>query len=301
MSKEDRLKVKVCTGHTRPVCHISYSNIIDGTYWFATSCHDSKPMLRNGETGDWVGTFEGHRGAVYCSSFNTEATRLVTGSGDFSVKLWDAVAGANLHTWQTPHYVKGCDWWGSKVVTGCYDSNVRVFDAENYATEPVVFQADKKNTIKAVYFIEDTNMVVTAADSLIKLWDMRQNSAVKELELTGLNMLDYTHQHYLVGAHGKNLSLIDPKTLAVKSLIETSEDVECGSMSPDGRFIAVGSKIKAKEFTADGTELETHRGHHGPVFHARYAPDGKTLATGSEDGMVRIWPSHETMQSCQEP
>lgn len=297
---KEEAKVKICSGHTRPICHISYSQIIEGTYWFVTSCHDAKPMLRNGETGDWVGTFEGHRGAVYCSAFNAQATRVITGSGDYSAIVWDALNGANLHAFQHPHYVKSCDWLETKIVTGNYDSKIRIFDAEKFEAEPAVLTAAEKGTIRAVYFSGSTDSVISAMDNTIKLWDMRQNKCVNTIEIPGLNVLEYTHQHPLVAAHQKSISLIDPKSLNMVGVIETPEDVECASLSPNGRFLAVGSKIKAKEFTLDGTELESHRGHHGPIFHIRYAPDGSTMATGSEDGMVRVWPTHETLLKCQE-
>lgn len=295
----DAAKVKICSGHTRPICHINYSNIIDSTYWFVTSCHDAKPMLRNGETGDWVGTFEGHKGAVYCSSFNAVATQLLTVSGDYTAKLWDAVTGKPLHTWEQKMYIKSCDWVDNSIVTGNNESNVYLYDVNNYSTEPTIIHAHEKPTVKSVY-LTAPNVLVSCSDSQILAWDLRSLKVVKTKELPGLNVLEYTHRHSIVAAHGKSITLLDPTSLEEVRTITTADDIECASLNPEGTLLAAGSKIKAKEFTIDGQELETHRGHHGPIFHIRWAPDGTTYSTGAEDGMVRMWPAHEVILQHQD-
>ena len=74
----------VAPGHTRPVTHLSFSPIQhDGTYLLVSSCKDGNPMLRDW-TGDWIGTFLGHKGAVWSTKLSVDTRVAVSGSADFT-------------------------------------------------------------------------------------------------------------------------------------------------------------------------------------------------------------------------
>lgn len=95
---------------------------------------DGKAMLRTGDTGDWIGTFSGHGGAVWGCTMNTEGTRAATGSADFSAKIWNVTSGKELLNIPQSHIVRAVDLSatdsGRRLLTANNKQQVFVYDLE---------------------------------------------------------------------------------------------------------------------------------------------------------------------------
>ena len=79
-------------------------------------------------------TLRGHKEAVYAIAFTSDGKQIVTGSGDPSIKVWQAdtgkefkaFAGANGHTGLVLSLVLSPD--GTQIASGAADNSLRVWD-----------------------------------------------------------------------------------------------------------------------------------------------------------------------------
>jgi len=139
-----------CSGHTRPVVFLAFSNInAEGQYYSISACKDGKPMLRSGATGDWIGTFEGHKGAVWGVDVNKDATKAATGAADFSAKVWDALSGEEELTLQHKHIVKSVNFSADSaaLATG---SNDKVHPVQEIVETPHIHATVETHSTQAV-------------------------------------------------------------------------------------------------------------------------------------------------------
>ncbi|KAI9311638.1 WD40-repeat-containing domain protein [Dichotomocladium elegans] len=293
-----------CIGHSRPVVDVHFSELTsDNKYYMITASKDGKPMLRDGQTGDWIGTFSGHKGAVWSARLSRGAHRAVTGAGDFTAKVWDTATGEELFSFQHKHIVRSVNFCpeGTRIITGGQEKILRIYDLYRPDT-PMYESQDHVGTVRATLWHPNGNIIMSGGeDGGILVKDLRQMKTVCEFTTGGpLAFMNFTSSHEAVyWANEKNVhvwSLAQGFNFdrALENTIEVRQNVSCLSVHPKGETFVYGSDSDPWLRICDamsGTELDTRKGHHGPIHSVSYSPDGELYATGSEDGTVRLWQS----------
>jgi len=293
----------ICSGHSRPVPDFAYSPVIESEengFFMVSACLDGKPMLRRGETGDWIGTFIGHKGAVWSAHINHLATQVVTGAADYTAKIWDALSGKELQTFTQTKIIKSTHFSddGKQILTAGQDKSLRVYDLAKPEADPFVLEGHTQ-PVKVALWAKDSNIILSGGqDSVLRIWDLR---AQKEIQSHPLKAPITSIEISLDGQHfsttsGKELSFWDISKYDVVKSFPLPVELNSASLSPDSTTFVVGGSsdfwARVYDFNT-GKELEVHKGHHGPVHCVHFAPDGATFASASEDGTIRLWQSGE--------
>lgn len=300
----------VSRGHTRPLTEISFVRDGPSHTLLVSSAHDKLPQIRNGETGDWIGSFEGHKGAVWsCKVDQLSRTLTATASGDFTAKLWCASTGKELHEFKHKHVVKSIDFApdSQRFATGCQDGLLRVFSTvePSRPADEYKVSAEPAEGISKILWSSENTLIVGKKNGCMELWDTRApEAAVTRIVVPGgglqiqdieINAAGNAPPCVLV-ASGNKVSMFSLPSLALIQEYTmpspmTFKEEGGASLHPDGsRFIAGGSDLWLREFDVkSGAVLRTFKGHHGPVRCVRYHPSGEVGASGSEDATIRLW------------
>ena len=171
-------------------------------------------MLRDGQTGDWIGTFIGHKGAVWQARLSPDAGTAVTASADFTARIWDTHTGELHYVLQHDHIVRAVAYPydnSTMVATGGFEKKLRIFDLQevrpeivspttngNGASSPIVkavtiptsqaFEIGAGSHDKPIKFIvwaKDYSSIITAADNTLRWFDLPTRSCVRSEVLDG--------------------------------------------------------------------------------------------------------------------
>jgi WD40 repeat protein len=127
---------------------------------------------------------EGHTRPVESVAFSSNGLRIVSGSDDHTVRVWDAVSGAILHTLEGhTDWVRSVDFSpnGLRIVSGSGDHTVRVWDAVSGGILHIL--EGHTGLVRSVTFSPDGLRIVSGSDDhTARIWDAETGALQRIIE-----------------------------------------------------------------------------------------------------------------------
>mmetsp|Transcript_2724 Transcript_2724/g.6114 ORF Transcript_2724/g.6114 Transcript_2724/m.6114 type:complete len:323 (-) Transcript_2724:8-976(-) len=305
-------------GHERPLTFVKYNS--DGDLLFSMA-KDHNPTIWRADDGTRLGVYKGHNGAVFTCDVTHDSARLVTGSADQTVRLWDVRTGEELHRWSYREPARSVDFGeGEKLLAATTDpfmgepSKILVYrlddDPAKLDSEPVMSLTGPEGRItRAVWGPLNNTIVSVGEDGMLRKWDAETGKVLHETQAHEKSIVclqpSYDGTCFITGSHDKTAKLFDFYSLEELKTYTHEKPVLSAFVSPllDHVVLAGGqdaSQVTLTSSKAGGFEskivhkvyntevIGTVRGHFGPVNAIAYSPDGRSFVTGGEDGYVRL-------------
>ncbi|KIK28158.1 hypothetical protein PISMIDRAFT_606419 [Pisolithus microcarpus 441] len=119
---------------------------------------------------------EGHTNAVWSVAFSPDGKRIVSGSGDETVRVWDAERGVQIgshlegHTDRVISVAFSPD--GKRIVSGSWDKTVRVWDAERGIQIGSHLEGHMDGVNSIAISTDGKRIVSGSEDNMVKAWDV---------------------------------------------------------------------------------------------------------------------------------
>ncbi|MEZ4429950.1 MAG: WD40 repeat domain-containing protein, partial [Nannocystaceae bacterium] len=244
----------------------------------------------------------GHRDIVWHADFAPDGERVVTGSRDETVGVWEVPRGPSPSVMFTPLAGHGHIVWcvevssdGAHVVSAGGDGTARVWSLADLDAPPQVLGGHTAVIYQASFDAAGERVITASADGTARVYWVGEDRPP-------LVLADHTRPVERAvfspdGEHALTASLDGTARLwtltgAVSSrVLQHTEGVESVAFSPDGQLAATGSRDRTVGLwrVADGVRVHALRGHTREVFRVRFSPDSQRLASGSFDGTARVW------------
>ncbi|KAG1881909.1 quinon protein alcohol dehydrogenase-like superfamily, partial [Suillus tomentosus] len=198
-------------------------------------------------------------------ALSPDGKKVVSGSEDGRVRLWDIDTGKVMGRWigHTERVNSVC--WsrdGQQVLSGSTDGIARQWDVENGRAMHTPIKAGHTWVWAAVY---SPDMTLFATGGSEQPWDTEDNSPVKIWD----------------AKIGQLIATLEGHTRWVFCLVRT----------PDGKMLISGSSDQSIRTWSTSTwkQLAVLEGHTGSVQSIAISPNGRILASASLDNTARLW------------
>ena len=268
-------------------------------------------------------TLKHFNGMVWSVSFSPVLgdNRVVTGSVDGIVRIWDANTG-ELHKELEGHNYNARSVAfspnGKRVVSGSYDKTARIWDVDkespNYMLRSGTCLRELKahDRVSSVSFSRDGKRVICSTGNTLQIWNSETGAFEREFDfkdayfkvdgsssrvVTKTRSPTRTMTYFGYLAHANNrVRILDVNTGTRQPELGTSDDrhtdwVSSISFSRDGTRMVSGSHDRTIRIWNVVTRKLIHKlkNRSGPIQSVSFSWDGTRVASGDWFGTIKIW------------
>ncbi|KAG9034843.1 hypothetical protein FRB95_012536 [Tulasnella sp. JGI-2019a] len=251
------------------------------------------PKPRRGCPQQWPGKHP-------CVAWSPDGQRIISGSQDGTLCLWDPSTGARVvEAWKShTNVVVRVSWSpdGKMIVSGSSGDTIQLWDSTSGAR---IGEEWKGHTsiVMSLAWSPDSKWVVSGSfDKTLRLWDPSTGAAVGEAwkENRDVWCVAWSPDGKRIASGltgGDGIHLWDPSKGAVVGRLGVVNAFAL-AWSPDGQRI-VSVDLDGDLYMWDvgtGERIgKPWQGHTGVVLCVAWSPDGKRIVSGSRDKTLRLW------------
>lgn len=264
--------------------------------------------------GDWQeGDWRNGESGVWTIALSPDGEKVVSGSWDGGVRLWDTNKGKVIAKWvgHKKDVISVC--WsrdGQRVLSGSFDGTAREWDVENGETVLGPIETGHKE-VYAVIYSPDMTMFATAGytertlppESPLKIWDSKTGELIITLRghTDPVNHLAWTldGKTLISGSDDHSIRTWDTTTWTQIAVLQGHTNIVYAiAISPNNRILASASADNTTRLwnlnNSQPISLPLSRHGHGTgaVACVSFSADGKLPATGCDDQNTYTWDVH---------
>lgn len=271
------------------------------------SSQSSFPPLAVASTSEefeFLRSLEAHSNNVLSVAFSPDGRRLVSGSWDMTLLLWNiekSVIVASLRGHNDWVYCVAYAPNGRYIASGSYDKTVKLWDP--FDGECLNTLEGHESFVNSIAFSPGGKYIASGSyDKTVKIWDVETGECVRTFDGHRLEVWSVAFSpdgRFLASSSYDNTIKI--WNVATGDDLLTLEGHRKGinsvAFSPDGRFLASGSYDKTIRLwdVHAGQCIDTLEGHYISVNSVAFSPDGHLLASGSYDKTIKLWDMDKKM------